>query len=221
MSAIPKLSARGVRAVGCCAIVAMAAGLAAPADAAFELQIDINSLTATYAPTAGGSFSTSASGTILLTHDANSNLAGLKTDGAAQPVNATLASFSGTIDLVGGVVVGGRLSVILSDGSRYLTSIAQGSGSVSSQAGQGFLLDGLTFSGAFTGLVSGTDFGGVDVSGLGTSDLPGSFLTFAFNPDAQGVDTDTDIDIWVVPSPAGVALFGVAGGFVGLRRRRA
>ncbi|MFG0276000.1 MAG: hypothetical protein ACF8QF_13190, partial [Phycisphaerales bacterium] len=79
------------------------------------------------------------------------------------------------------------------------------------------------FSGTFLNLVDGSDFGGVDVSDFGLRLLPGTFLAFAFNPDIEGYDDDTDLDLWIrqVPSPAGVALFGVAGLLGASRRRRA
>jgi hypothetical protein len=217
--------ARTLRVAGLAVVAGACAGAALPADAAFELQIDLNSLTAFYTPggTTGGSFGTSATGVITLTDDANAYVAGLEVDGVSQPLTESLSTFAGSIELVGGVVVGGSFDVILSDGSRYSTFITEGSGKVVSQAGQGFAIDGLTFAGTFLNLVGGTDFGGVDVSDLGLRLLPGTFLAFAFNPDVEGFDDDTDLDLWVrqIPSPAGAALFGVAGLFAAGRRRRA
>jgi len=214
------MPARAIRAAAICTAGVFACA-AAPADAAFSLQIDINSLTAEFSPNGGSGFGTNASGFIMLGEDGDSTLNGIKLDQVDQDFGATtLSFFSGMIELTNGVVVGGSLDIILSDGSRYSAFISEGSGRVVSQAGQGFSIDGLSFAGAFFNLVDGTDFGGVDTSGIGETELPGSFLTFAFDPDGRGVDTNTDIDIWIVPAPTTAALFGLAG--VGaLRRRRA
>lgn len=217
--------ARTLRVAGLAVVAGVFAGAAPSAHAAFELQLDFNSLTAFYTSFEDerALFGTGATGVITLTEDANSYQAGIKLEGVAQPVVTSLTTFTGSIELVGGVVVGGSFDVILSDGSRYSSFITEGSGKVVTQAGQGFAIDGLSVFGAFFNLVDGTDFGGVDVSDLGLRLLPGTFLAFAFNPDLDGFDNDTDIDLWIrqVPSPAGVALFGVAGLLTAGRRRRA
>ena len=210
--------ARAVRTAAIC-IAGVFACAAVPADAAFSLQIDVNSLTAEFSPSNGSGFDANASGFLMFGEDGDSTLNGIKLDGVDQSTTATLSFFSGMLELTGGTVVGGSLDVILSDGSRYSAFVAEGSGRVVSQAGQGYAIDGLTFAGAFFNLIGGTDFGGVDVSGIGVAELPGSFLTFTFGPDGQGVDTDTDIDIWIVPAPTGAALFGLAG-LAAVRRRR-
>ncbi|MFG0275053.1 MAG: hypothetical protein ACF8QF_08350, partial [Phycisphaerales bacterium] len=138
--------ARTLRVAGLGAVAVVAAAAAPSADAAFELQLDLNSLSAQYTPfsTEGGSFGTGATGVITLTEDANSYQAGIELDGVAQPLVTSLSTFAGTIELSGGVVVGGSFDVILSDGSRYSTFITEGSGKVVTQAGQGFAIDGLT-----------------------------------------------------------------------------
>lgn len=209
------VTAHALRAASVC-IAGVVACAAAPADAAFSLQIDVNSLTAEFSPSSGSGFDTNASGFLMLSGDGNSTLNGIKLDGADQMASATLDSFSGMIELTNGTVVGGSLDIVLSDMSQYNASIAEGFGRVYLQAGQGFMIDGLTLLGVFS---NPSNFGGVDVSGLGEEGLMGSFLTFAFDPDSQGVDTDTDIDIWVVPAPTSAAIFGLAG-VAALRRRR-
>ncbi len=185
------------------------------------LQIDLNSLTAT-ASSAG--FSTSFTGTISLSDDANSTLNGVKIDGTSQTIGAgfVLSSLTGSITTVGGAVTGGSFSVSVSDGfttDTYTASIVAGSGSINTQAGQGFTIDGLTFSGFF----SSTSFAGVNVSVWDSNEpLTGSFLNFAFDPGAGTTDADADLDVFVVvPLPTGAGL-GLAGliGLAGVRRRR-
>lgn len=218
---------RCMRAVG----VGVAGGLmlagAHEAEAAFSLQVDLNSLTGEFAPPAPlqEGFGTSATGVVTLTQDADSVLAGMKRDEVGVPFGASLSFLSMNISLLNGAVVGGDLDLILDDGSRYVASITEDSGRVITQAGQGFAIDGLTFSGAFFNLVGGTQFGGVDVSDLGGRNLFGSFLAFAFDPQGPNElqsDTDTDLDLWIrpIPGPAGLSVFALAGGLAAARRRR-
>lgn len=205
-----------------CVVLAAGAAFAVAAAASADsvLQIDVNGLTAT----AGAGFGTGYTGTLTLSHDADATFNALKIDGVDQPVGAqwSLASFAGSITLSGGVVTGGSFQVDVTDTvvvDTYSASIASGSGMVNTQAGQGFTIDGLTFNGLF----GASTFAGIDVSPWHSAQpIGGSFLNFAFMPDAQGVDEDADIDIFaVVPAPGGAGL-GLAGlaGLAGLRRRR-
>jgi len=197
-----------------------------------ELQLDLNSLKATFTPSGGDSlpFTTSSTGTIALVDDSNTSLADILKDGASQTLTGTLKDFTGSITLSGGSVTGGSFSVeaydVGSAGSSktYTASIKSSSGSVNTQAGQGFTIDGLTFSGLF----SGTSFAGVDVTPWDSNEpLDGSFLEFAFNPSSTtGVDNDADVDLYVlvplpVPALLAASLFGVVGGAGWWRRRRA
>jgi hypothetical protein len=207
-------------------LVATAAALALMASAGVAsatqvLQIDVNSLTATAAP----GFGLGYTGSVDLTTNGNTELAGILINGANQSISGTLDAFSGTIELVNGNVAGGSFSVSVLESdmmtvNTYSASISGAEGAVNTQAGQGFSIDGLTFNGTFSSAV----FAGVDVSDwFDAQPLPGSFLQFAFNPNAQGVDADSDIDIFVaVPLPAGGAM-AAAGlvGLAGVRRRRA
>lgn len=205
----------GLVALGACALGSVAHG-------ASTLQIDLNGLTAT-ASSAG--FSTTFTGTISLAHDANSTMEGIKINGASQTLGAgfVLSSLSGSITTVGGAVTGGSFSVSVFDGSvtdTYSASISAFSGSINTQAGQGFTIDGLTFSGFF----SGTSFAGVDVTLWDSNEpLSGSFLNFAFDPGTGTSDSDADLDVFVVavPLPTGASL-GLAGliGVGAMRRRR-
>lgn len=198
-------------------IVALAAVVAASTCAAshgqFEIDADLNSLTGS----AGGAFGgTTHTGTIQLSRDANSVLTGIAVDGSGFTTTATLSSFSMSLDLAGGTVAGGSLSLGLSDGSAYLAGIVPGLGRVRTQAGQGFRVDGLTFAGLF----NGSSFAGIDVSSGQNGNLSGSFLMSAFAPNGSGIDADTQFELVVsVPTPGGAGLLGAAGA-VAIRRRR-
>lgn len=182
------------------------------------LSMDINTVTSTFS--GAGPFGLAANGTVTITENTNTGLVGVRIDGVDQGSTGVISTLLATIDLVGGVVTSGRISIELTDGSRYVASIQDLTGTVKTQAGQGFMMDGLTFSGAFSNLVAGTFFGGVDVSAYPGASLTGSFLHFAFKPNAQGVDTNTDLEVYVIPSPAGgVVLLG--GLLAATRRRRA
>lgn len=191
-----------------------------------EVQIDVNSLSvqSQVSDGAGGWLNAAFGGTthtgrLVLSDDANSVLAGVLLNNTTQTLSSSLASFAGVINLVGGVVMGGSLSVTNLDGSSYTASIVSGIGTVNVQVGQGFQIDGLTFAGLFSGPL----FAGVDVSPFfSVQPLFGSLLNFAFSPDAGGHDADSDIDIWAtIPLPAsgGLAALGLAG-LAGVRRRR-
>ena len=202
-------------------VAAAACAFAASAQANSLLQIDLNSLTAT-ASSAG--FSTSFTGTISLSHDGDSTLNGIKINGVDQTIGAgfVLSSLTGSITTVGGTVTGGSFSVSVFDGfttDTYSASITSGSGSINTQAGQGFTIDGLTFSGLF----SSTSFAGVDVTLWDSNEpLSGSFLNFAFDPGTGTTDSDADLDVFVVvplPASGGLCLAGLLG-LAGARRRR-
>ncbi|MHC4975930.1 MAG: MYXO-CTERM sorting domain-containing protein [Planctomycetota bacterium] len=207
---------------GLCAVGILAVAPHAHAD--MMLSMDINSITALWQPGDGAplAFDTNATGTIVVTEDASSELVDIRVDGIAQAMSSSLDTVFGFIDLVAGSVVSGRLGVTMLDGSTYIASIDNTEGKVNTQAGQGFTTDGLTFSGAFSNLVGGNLFAGVDVSNYSGTDLLGSFLLHAFSPDAFGIDDDTDLEIYVqpIPSPGALALMGL-GGLALARRRRA
>lgn len=199
-------------------VLAAAAGVAlsSAASAVIECAIDINSLTASFVGT--GPFGLNATGAIHLSNDGNSTLNGVAFDGQSQAISATLSSFVGTINLVNGFVTGGDLHIVNSDASTYDCLISGLTGQVTVQAGQGFKIDGLTYNGLF----GSSNFAGANV-------LPwflvqpdkGNFLTFKFAPDADGRDTDADIDLAVtipLPHAAGLGVAGLMG--LAARRRR-
>ena len=89
-------------------------------------------------------------------------------------------------------------------GSTFNAKIQNGFGQVNTQAGQGFRIDGL-----LTGATFSTDpFAGVSITPwFSAQPLDGAFLNFSFNPNANGFDMDTDIDIYLIPAPhAGLVL---------------
>jgi len=202
--------------------VALCAGLAvgAEARAAFTtLQIDLNALAAS----AGAPFDESFTGTLHLTTDGDASLNALERDGVTAPIGAqwSLDAFTGEINFASGVVTGGFLSLSVTDTittDTFDADIVAQSGQISAQADQGFFIDGLLFSGLFSGL----SFAGVDVSDwFNAQPLTGSFLQFEFSPDEGGSDRDTDLDIFViVPAPGPAAALGLALGAGALRRRR-
>ncbi|MGP1309399.1 MAG: hypothetical protein ACTS27_04300 [Phycisphaerales bacterium] len=185
------------------------------------LQLDINTLTAQAANAAGapGAFGgVTHTGAINLSGNANSALQEILIGGAGQNIAAgQLASFTGSINLVNGGVTGGSLMFTLNDGESFSTQIVGGVGQVNTQAGQGFLIDGLLTNAAFTS----DPFAGAGITPyFNAQPLDGSFLNFQFNPNANGVDTSTDLDVFLVPSApaAGVLGLGLAG-FASRRRR--
>ncbi|MGD9692479.1 MAG: hypothetical protein AB7G17_10700 [Phycisphaerales bacterium] len=202
------------------------AGLAAGvANAATTVQIDINGLSSQAQVDSGGSWvnaafgGTTHTGRLYLTSDVNSVLAAVALNGTAQPLTSTLFSFVGEIILNNGFVDGGSFTATNVDGSSYTASIVAGVGRVRTQVGQGFRIDGLTFQGLFSGPL----FAGANVNPFfSVQPLFGSFLHFAFNPDAGGLDADADIDVFAtIPLPTSGAL--AAAGLIGLagnRRRR-
>lgn len=209
---------------------AATAGFASISSAAVELQIDVNSLVVSVdnggdggeSFRGNGSFGTNYTGSISMNDGPQSVLAGLLCDGMPLGVSGTLTDFTGTINFTNGEVDGGSFTVEVmeSGGGTNTYSADIGTvGSIKEQAGQGFQIDGLTFNGMF----SSDTFAGADVTRWNEAEpLPGSFLTFQFEPGADGVDDETDIDIFVVvPLPAGGAMASAALiGLAGVRRRR-
>lgn len=210
------------------AVAAAFAGLtafgASSAQATTVLQFDVNSLTAQ----ANGTlpFSSTFTGTIVLSDDADSVLSDILINGAAQGIAAgQLADFQGEIELVNGQVVGGFFYLEDTSGNSYQASIAA-SGQVTDIGGGDpgpYLINGLTFNGTF----SSNTFAGVDVSAWSDNQpLSGSFLQFKFGPNDQGIDVNVDADIFVVvPNPAVAAgalpLLGLIGAGYIRRRRQA
>lgn len=203
--------------------------------ALITLQIDVNGLAA-QAKDAGGASSafggTTHTGSISISHDADSVINSVGIVGGSSFASGangwSISSFTGSILLSAGAVTGGSFSLTVmhtgGETDSYAASIVSGAGSVNTQAGQGFSIDGLTFVGTFTdGLANGM-FAGFDITPflVANGGLTGSFLNFAFNPDAFGFDGESDLDVFInipLPTSAGLAVCGLAG-LAAVRRRR-
>ncbi|MHC4975155.1 MAG: hypothetical protein ACYTF7_00960 [Planctomycetota bacterium] len=176
----------------------------------------------TIATAGGGAFGgESHTGTLNLSADGNTFLAGVLIDGVPVAFSNTTIALAGTIDLNNGDVTGGSFSVTIDGTEIYSASISGSVGSVNTQAGQGFTIDGLTFNGLF----NTSSWANVDVSTWDDAEpLTGSFLNFAFNPDGNGIDADSDMEVYIyaraipLPATAGLATVGLMG--LSTRRRR-
>ncbi len=213
----------------CLVCAGVLTGMASIASATTVAAIDVNSLSvqslnAVNNPSAFGGLT--HTGALAISQDANSVLAGVSINGVNQTKTPGLTlTASGRIELLSGNVMGGFFNIQMSDGSGYSASIVSGIGKVTVQAGQGWKIDGLTFAGLFTdsGLPGMIDrFAGVDISAFAAAEpLFGAFLQFAFSPNAQGHDADSDLDLIVsipLPGSAGLATLGMLG--LASRRRR-
>ena len=134
----------------------------------------------------------------------------------------TMTSFTGQVNLSGGAVTGGSITITLNNADSYTCNIAPGSGAVSNYVGGGFKIEALTVG----GFLSDSVFGNVNVtpwySAQGSGGLNGSFLQFNFNPGSNGLaSSDMDIFVDVVPLPS-AAWAGMAtlAGIVAVRRLR-
>ncbi len=206
-------------------VTVAALALTAGASQAAVMQLDINGIQVRTGGPFGG---TSHTGTITLTKATNSTLAEILVNGQSEG-SSPLGDVVGEIELVNGSVVGGYMNIMDGDNDMYAAIIGQG-GRVNVQVGRGFRIDGLTFEGAFSygdDFEAGANnlfFGNVDVMALfgdrATNEtLEGSFLLASFDPNGQGIDTQVDLDVFIVPTPGTVALAGLAGVAV-LRRKR-
>jgi hypothetical protein len=205
-------------------LAALVAAAGSGVASAGVLQLDLNALGAQSVDSAGGNVAfggVNHTGSVLLSGGSLGHIADILINGIAQNITpGQLQSFTGQIDLVNGGVTGGNFALTLIDNSTFTATIVGGQGQVNTQAGQGFSIDGLITSALF----SSDPFAGVIITPwFSAQPLNGSFIEFAFNPNAvTGFDGDTNLDIFVViPSPLAGGMAGI--GLVGLaaRRRRA
>lgn len=215
-----------------CAWIAAGAMMAGSAAMAADpiLQFDLNGLGYQALNSAGGASAfggTSHTGSLVIfdsppVSSLNGVLINANPPGpfVNQNFNGVLTDFLGTINMVGGTVTGGSVSIQVNGGGgdpdTYTALIVPNSGTVRPFIGGGFTVEGLTFQGAFDDAV----FGNVDVTTWFTSVLTGSFLQFNFIPTPAGSGF-ADMDIFVVaPAPGSLAGLAVAGLFAARRRRR-
>lgn len=198
---------------------ALVAAAATASQAATTLQLDLNSIVVS----GGAGFDQNFSGTLTLGTDANSSLAGILLNGTGIGPGAgwSLSSLVGTIDISGGTISGGSFTITAGDGistDTYTAAIVNGVGSITFEAGIGWRLNGVTFNGLF----SGDTFAGTDVSVFNAAEpLSGAFTEFAFSPDAAGIDTDANMDVFVtIPLPTTAAMASLPLLGLAVRRRR-
>lgn len=209
-------------------------GAGSAAAAISELALDVNTIRiqATSARGTNSAFSgVTHTGSLVMHNGPFTALAGVSVDGASKPITPGLGILTGgQIDLYHGAVTGGFLSILMGDGSSFLAEIVGGEGRVTTQVGQGFKIDGLLTNAGFADLGGpGTlnKFAGVDISAFkAEAPIVGSFLTFAYSPNAGGLDRNADLDLVmhtdgpVVPLPSAGAMALAGGVWVGSRRRR-
>jgi len=197
--------------------VGVAFAAATSSQAAFNLQIDINSVTID----SGGAAvdPNTFTGSLQFSANANTNLAAISFENDLQTVTASLVSLSGVVNYTDGAPTSGSFFVGLSDGSSYMADVdTRFSSLVSFTTGIGGTAS--TNLGNFGGLVGGSLFGGADVTPWNFGDAEGSVFFSGFEPDSSGVDTNANLDIFVnIPAP-GLGAFGLAGLGLALRRRR-
>ncbi len=137
----------------------------------------------------------------------------------------TMTGFTGEVDLSNGQVTGGSVTLTISNGDAYTCNITPGIGAVSTFVGGGFKIEALTRNGLF----NDSQFGNVNVAPWfntqGANGLPGSFLQFNFNPNADG-SSPSDMDLFVDGTvvaplpPAAWAAMATLAGVVAVRRLR-
>jgi hypothetical protein len=119
-----------------------------------------------------------------------------------QAFSGTISNFTGSVNLSNGIVTGGSIALAVNGNTdSYTAQIVPNVGRVKTYVGGGFIVQGLTFQGAFTD----ASFGNVNVAPwfAANGGLLGSFLQFNFNPDATGAGfSDMDIFVDAVPLPA-------------------
>ena len=206
-------------------VAIIAATCASGATLASVLHMDVNALRS-QSRNANGVASAfgglNHTGSISLTSGPNSVLADLILNSVAQNIApGQLQSFAGSINLVNGGVTGGSRA----DADRrphvhdrHRLRRRPGREPDPARRRAGLLIDGLTTNGVF----STSTFAGANIAPwFNAQPLTGSFINFGFNPNSSGLDTASDLDIFLVPTPAAGGVFGLAALGLGMRRRRA
>lgn len=167
-----------------------------------EIQIDLNGLAA---QVQSPPFTQAYTGSLVLTSDADSTLAGVLIDGVAQPTSGTLREFEATVEFDNGEIAGGYVHVVVDSASgvpeTYTATLTPGIGGISLQTGDRF--DFLS-----VGALTRDTLAGVDVSlWRGATDLCGSGLAFRLGDLYSGGASDNvDLDLFLIQqSPADLA----------------
>lgn len=207
-----------MRALVAAGVVGLVCLFTSQSDAASVLQFDLDGVVVD----AGGAFDETFTGTLNLYSQSPSNLVGVFMDGVNMTANGSFTgvmdSFTGTVHLVGGQIVGGGFSLALAGGDSYGAQIVEGTGMVR-RLRSGYFFEGLTFDGVF----SDSTFGGLNIQPwFDAQPLVGNFIEFGYTPDANGYDSTANLDIFVIiplPTGAGLAAAGLLAAAC-VRRRR-
>lgn len=207
-----------IRIIAC--VGALASGSACLAQLRIDvtgLQVDSFDITGTPTPFGG----VTHSGTVVFTNGAASVLDEVSINGVPQAISFTgVSSFTATIELGNGFVIGGDLQVLLANAESFSAEFASFGGFVSFAPSGGFVIDNTIL---FNGLFSNSTFAGVDVSTwFNAQPLSGtSISTFVFNIPRGDAGEGADFSVILVPTPGAGAV--LATGLVALagRRRRA
>jgi hypothetical protein len=222
-----------MRAVFASAVVT-ALSVCAPAFATPTLQFDVNSI-GIQATNSGGTNTPfgglTHTGAVVFSLKPSTRLEGVSVESVPsgpwidQGFSGSISNFTGSVLLNNGIVTGGSITLAVNGGTdSYSASIVPNAGHVKTYVGGGFIVQGLTFQGAF----SDNQFGNVNVAQWFAHNgaLLGSFLQFNFNPDATGAGF-SDMDIFVdsvVPLPpaawAGIGMLASIATVQWVRRRK-
>lgn len=203
--------------------IVTAAGIATLSGAAAAqpvLQVDINALSAT----ASAPFNQNFTGQLHVFHtpadpdvDGDAEILEVLIDGTSQNTGGAEPdefSFEMFANFSGGMLTGGSLTVSVdangSENTYTANILPSGSPSILHIGGGIFLLGGDTSGGNFTN--PGGTFLGVDISPWGNfQPLPGAFTQIELNFGANLLDADTDVDVFVVPTPGSLVLLAIGG----------
>lgn len=214
---IRKIMKAGVLAAASLALM----GAVADAQAATDLDFDLNSVTVQAIGTNSAPVAMTAShtGSLVIAYDADAELASIGMDGAPQTFVGSLDAVNGVVQMVNGNIVGGSLEFRMANGDRFSTAVQPGGNVVHYPfANNMFVLSPLTTAGD----LSGDIFAGVDVSPWSQAESLRGYLTVQFFPNGTGTDDSASVQVTVQPVPEPASLMGlasVAGGLL-LRRRR-
>lgn len=238
----------------------VAMGTAVAHAASVELKFDINSLTTqnylSGAPNTPAPFTGAGTGQLVFGSDSNSVVTVTINDSlatAATYASPLFQSLTGTLNYNNGVITGGSVTIIIytpatsTDSYTFNIVSAAAPGSIdltgNPAIGVPYVFSANTNSNGyanngFTDTNGDSKFGTTDISPWlpPNTALPGRFLHFDYSPDANGLDGDTDMEVYIpssstsvgetpVPLPgafwAGLPLLASLGLMAKLRARKA